>query len=55
VGIKLILWDFGDTLADERWMLAPMAGVPDWPNLYRKRVVGGALGLHWNTGALFDR
>lgn len=53
--VKLILWDFGDTLADERWMLAPMAGVPDWPKLYRERVEGGALGVLWNTGAVSTR
>ena len=35
--IKLILWDFGDALADKRWMLAPMVGSPDWPKLYRER------------------
>jgi FMN phosphatase YigB (HAD superfamily) len=55
VVVKLILWDFGDTLADERWMLAPMVGVPDWPNIYREQVVDGALGVHWNTGALSTR
>jgi hypothetical protein len=52
MAVKLILWDFGDTLADERWMLAPMVGAPDWPKLYHDRVVGGALGLRWNTGAI---
>jgi FMN phosphatase YigB (HAD superfamily) len=50
--IKLILWDFGDTLADERWMLAPMAGAPDWPRLYSERVGSTALGQLWNTGAI---
>jgi len=35
MAINLILWDFGDTLADERWMLAPMIGAPDWPTLGR--------------------
>ena len=23
-----VLWDFGDTLCDERWMLAPLDGQP---------------------------
>jgi FMN phosphatase YigB (HAD superfamily) len=50
--VKLILWDFGDTLADERWMLAPLDEVPDWPKLYRERVSAGALGSRWNTGAV---
>ena len=50
--IKLILWDFGDTLADEGWMLTPMAGAPDWQRLYSERVGSTALGQLWNTGAI---
>jgi phosphoglycolate phosphatase-like HAD superfamily hydrolase len=53
--IKFILWDFGDTLADENWMLAPMAGAPNWPKLYRERVGGAALGQLWNRGAISTR
>ena len=49
---NLILWDFGDTLADERWLLAPMVGRPDWPKLYRERVADAALGSLWNKGAI---
>jgi FMN phosphatase YigB (HAD superfamily) len=55
MAIKLILWDFGDTLADERWMLAPIVGSSDWPKLYRERVGSAALGLHWNSGAISTR
>jgi hypothetical protein len=54
MAIDLILWDFGDTLADEKWMLAPMVGAPDWPKLYRERM-GDALGQLWNTGAISTR
>jgi phosphoglycolate phosphatase-like HAD superfamily hydrolase len=53
--IKFILWDFGDTLADENWMLAPMAETPDWPKLYCERVRGAALGRLWNTGGVSTR
>jgi FMN phosphatase YigB (HAD superfamily) len=49
VDVGAILWDFGDTLADERWMLAPLAGVPAWPQVYRQ-VCDGALGERWNIG-----
>ena len=55
MAINLILWDFGDTLADERWMLAPMIGAPDWPTLYRERVGSTELGRLWNTGTISTR
>jgi FMN phosphatase YigB (HAD superfamily) len=48
--LEAILWDFGDTLADERWMLASLEGRPDWPNLYRERCGAGDLGSRWNRG-----
>jgi FMN phosphatase YigB (HAD superfamily) len=35
----LILWDFGDTLADERWMLQSPEGVPQWSDAYRAHIV----------------
>ena len=28
------MWDFGDTLADERWMRRALAGYPDWPTAW---------------------
>jgi len=48
--VEAVLWDFGDTLADERWMLAPMAGQPAWPDLYLARCGEGELGSLWNRG-----
>ncbi len=53
MSIKAILWDFGDTLADERWMLAPMAGSPRWPELYQGELMNGTeLIARWNIGAI---
>lgn len=53
--VKAILWDFGDTLADERWMWAPLAGQPDWSGLYRKHCGAGDLGSRWNRGLVTAR
>jgi hypothetical protein len=52
--IKAILWDFGDTLADERWMQAPLHGVRGWPEACR---AFGATSLadEWNIGAITSR
>jgi FMN phosphatase YigB (HAD superfamily) len=52
---KLILWDFGNTLADERWLAEPMAGAPGWTQAYRERVSLGALGRLWDAGAISTR
>ncbi|MDB5480266.1 MAG: hypothetical protein JWO83_1319 [Caulobacteraceae bacterium] len=49
--LQAVLWDFGNTLADERWMLAPLAGAPDWPSTYRRVLDGGGLADRWNRGA----
>ena len=50
MSIQAILWDFGDTLADETWMLAPLPGAPCWPSTYRRVLGGGALADRWNLG-----
>jgi len=50
--IAAILWDFGDTLADERWMWAPMPDAPDWTDVYRNHIASGDLGSLWNIGAI---
>jgi hypothetical protein len=50
--IRAILWDFGDTLADERWMQTPMAGAPSWPDLYREFSSKSDLADRWNVGAV---
>lgn len=51
MAIRALLWDFGDTLADERWMQAPMDGAPRWPELYREFAAQNDLADRWNTGA----
>jgi hypothetical protein len=50
MNLQAVLWDFGDTLADERWMLAPLAGAPGWPEAYRRVLDGGDLADRWNMG-----
>ncbi len=49
--LKCVLWDFGDTLADERWMLTPLEGVPEWPEAW-SRIAGGELADAWNLGEI---
>jgi phosphoglycolate phosphatase-like HAD superfamily hydrolase len=51
MNLQAVLWDFGDTLADERWMLAPLDGSPGWPDTYRQVLDGGELADRWNTGS----
>ena len=48
--LQAVLWDFGETLADERWMLAPLDGSPGWPDVYRQVLDGGDLADRWNVG-----
>ncbi len=48
--LQTILWDFGDTLADERWMLAPLPGAAGWPAAYRQIIDGDDLADRWNLG-----
>jgi FMN phosphatase YigB (HAD superfamily) len=50
--IRVILWDFGDTLVDERWMLAPMAGVPAWRETYEAVLGRDGLVERWSLGAV---
>lgn len=49
--LKCVLWDFGDTLADERWMLEPLDGVPEWQKVWA-RVAGVELADAWNLGQI---
>ncbi|HTW36725.1 MAG TPA: hypothetical protein VMD53_19060 [Rhizomicrobium sp.] len=51
MAIRALLWDFGDTLVNERWMQAPMDGAPRWPDLYREFSAGSDLADRWNIGA----
>ena len=52
--LACVLWDFGDTLADERWMLEAPDGFPDWPRAWSD-LAGGALADRWNRGEIGDR
>ena len=45
----VLLWDFGDTLVDERWMLRAPATCPTWPNVWSEIMSTRADG--WNVGA----
>lgn len=47
--IRFLLWDFGDTLVDERFLWACPTGVPDWADNYRS-LAGGEFGTRWNCG-----
>lgn len=45
-----LLWDFGDTLVDERWMLRPPEGCPAWPTAWAE--VMGRHAAGWDVGAI---
>ncbi len=45
-----VLFDFGNTLADETWMTTDLGVFPDWPDVYRRVV--GPLGTDWGLGRL---
>ena len=32
--LRYVLWDFGDTLVDQDWMLTAPEGYPDWPEAW---------------------
>jgi len=48
--VRAVLWDFGDTLCDERWMLSPMEGVPRWADAWRGVLDRDGLADRWNIG-----
>jgi len=49
--VRYLLWDFGDTLVDERWMWPCPEGFPSWTDSYR--ALGASdLGSRWNRGEL---
>jgi FMN phosphatase YigB (HAD superfamily) len=48
---RFLLWDFGDTLVDERWMWSCPEGFPNWTDSYRA-LGAGDLGSGWNRGEL---
>jgi phosphoglycolate phosphatase-like HAD superfamily hydrolase len=45
-----VLWDFGDTLADERWMRRCPRGRPDWDEAWALTMAD--LADDWNVGAV---
>lgn len=45
-----VLFDFGDTLADETWMYADLGVFDDWPSTYREVVT--PLGADWGLGRI---
>lgn len=49
MALRCVLWDFGDTLADERWMAQAPPGVPQWTEVWA-RVAGDELADRWNRG-----
>ena len=50
MSIEIILWDFGDTLVDQRWMLKELPGFSGWPKLFRDEIWEGELGNQWSRG-----
>jgi len=50
--IAALLWDFGDTLVDERWMLRPPADFANWPAVWSEVVTERA--HDWNIGHLTE-
>ncbi len=49
--IRCVLWDFGDTLADERWLLAAPDDLPNWTQAWLD-VVKGGLAAPWALGKI---
>lgn len=49
--LKCVLWDFGDTLADERWLLTAPDDLPDWPHAWLE-IVRGGLAAPWVLGKI---
>jgi len=45
---SVLLWDFGDTLVDERWMRRPPEDCRDWPTAWS--TVMAARADSWNNG-----
>ncbi len=47
---EVLLWDFGDTLVDERWMRRCPATCPAWADIWAE--VMGDLADRWNVGVV---
>ncbi len=50
VGVDCIVWDFGDTVADERWMQVAPTSWPAWAETYRSVVGDPDFAAAWNRG-----
>ncbi len=48
-GIRYLLWDFGDTLADQRWMWPSPVGLPGWTARF-KAFIDSELDEQWLRG-----
>jgi phosphoglycolate phosphatase-like HAD superfamily hydrolase len=48
--VECVLWDFGDTLADQSWLTKAPAQLSNWPAIYRQLIWEGQLGIDWNLG-----
>ena len=51
--VKYVLWDFGDTLVDERWMRSEPEGIQGWSEVYTEAI--HELGGRWNLGEISFR
>jgi FMN phosphatase YigB (HAD superfamily) len=51
--VAVLLWDFGDTLVDERWMRQAPAEYPDWANAWNG--VMETCAEDWNIGRATER
>jgi len=51
MSLKCVLWDFGDTLAEEHWMQRSFPGVPDWPRVWSE-FMSSELADSWSLGRL---
>jgi hypothetical protein len=50
MAVEVLLWDFGDTLADETWMRRTPAACPSWSSAWRDVMHEHA--DDWNTGRI---
>jgi len=51
--VEALLWDFGDTLVDERWMLDAPTNCPGWPEAWADVMARHA--GDWNVGRMNER
>jgi hypothetical protein len=53
VAFSALLWDFGDTLVDERWMHWAPVGFPQWSTAWVELM--GLLATPWNVGRIREQ